>query len=475
MRSWTQRVFVLAAAMFCGTLFWAAESQAMPSFARQTGMNCNSCHIGFNPVPLFTRTGRIFSMRGYTRPNIREKMRNEGDTIEDLPQYGGEYLALNWNDFFAARLVTELVNGGKNNAGQKQDVVSNPLSRMAFFYTGPITDWLGLWTEIGYLGNNALNSVTTGLQGPTGLNFYAYDEYRLSAGFDLGPGTFFGMSFGNEHPDTVSQLNFPINYPDQWYYGQGGVGRSKNIANISFHGLVNDMFWLQLAFVTGAENNSWSNGSNQYAAFGYNHFRKTQNDLWFFAEYYGGQDFQSILTPTKNSYICPGTCPPGVTDSTLSITNTAGFTSQTVVGAPLEQVKDFNSYKLRVEWSAADLGPHTFWAGIAYNPMKENFVSGGKVERNVYGGLVRYFFKRTYGVELFWWDNAKYTYTTSAGLDRKVHTASNYGLQLYWVPAMNVSTNFVVRPHTQNAVFEDQTNLYQDKGSSYSLNIDFNF
>src|SRR3954465_3779364 len=103
----------LAAAGLVSPLpFLATESQAMPSFARQTGMNCNSCHIGTDNVPNFTRTGRMFAMRGYVRPYVRERLRHDGDTIEDMPQYGGDYLALNWNDFFAARLVSELVQGG---------------------------------------------------------------------------------------------------------------------------------------------------------------------------------------------------------------------------------------------------------------------------------------------------------------------------------------------------------------------------
>src|SRR3954468_15692603 len=84
--------------------FLATESQAMPSFARQTGMVCNSCHIGTDNVPNFTRTGRIFAMRGYTRPVGREKRRTDAQTIEGEPQYGGQYLSLNWTDFFAARL-----------------------------------------------------------------------------------------------------------------------------------------------------------------------------------------------------------------------------------------------------------------------------------------------------------------------------------------------------------------------------------
>src|SRR3954452_8186710 len=91
------------AALVCSLPFLATETQAMPSFARQTGMVCNSCHIGTDSVPNFTRTGRIFAMRGYTRPIIREKLRLEGQTLDNEPQYGGDYLSLNMLDFFAMR------------------------------------------------------------------------------------------------------------------------------------------------------------------------------------------------------------------------------------------------------------------------------------------------------------------------------------------------------------------------------------
>ena len=168
MRSFLSKTFWSVLAVFGALLLMPLQSDAMPSFARQTGMNCNSCHIGTDNVPNFTRTGRIFAMRGYTRPVVRERLRHDGTTVEDQPQYGGDYLSLNWNDFFSARLISEVLSQTTSTAGVKGDWTSRPLARMAFFYTGPITDWLGLWTEIGYLGNNSLNSVTTGSKAPSG-------------------------------------------------------------------------------------------------------------------------------------------------------------------------------------------------------------------------------------------------------------------------------------------------------------------
>jgi hypothetical protein len=451
------------------------DSQAMPSFARQTGMNCNSCHIGTDNVPNFTRTGRIFAMRGYVRPVVRERLRHDSDLVEDQPQYGGDYLALNWDDFFAARLISELVQGGKGNDGTKRDITSRPLARMAFFYTGPITDWLGLWTELGYLGNNSLNSVTSGRTGPTGLNFYAYDEYRLSTGMDLGPGSFIGMSIGNENPNVVTQWVFPAGLPDMWGNGQGGTGRFKEMMAISFHGLFMDRYWAQVAFATGDDNINWSNGSNQYVALAYNMFRTTRNDLWFALEIYRGKDSSTQMTQVKNSYICPGACPAGVTDSTLSITNTRGGTNGLIVGAPVVEIKDFNSYKLRVEHSVADRGPHSWIASAVLHGMKENHEDGGKLERTILGGYVRYFYQRTYGFYATMWKDLKYDYTTPAGVKRGTYQKLNYSITFLWNPAMNFSTHLVWTPRTQNRVFDDQKDLYQGKGSSYSLGFEYNF
>jgi hypothetical protein len=475
MRASWKRICATVVGLAGMLLLLPMESQAMPSFARQTGMNCNSCHIGTDNVPNFTRTGRIFAMRGYVRPVVRDRLRHDGDTIEDQPQYGGDYLALNWNDFFAARLISEMAQGGKNNNGTKQDWTSRPLARMAFFYTGPVTDWLGLWTEIGYLGNNSINSVTTGQTGPTGLNFYAYDEYRLSTGMDLAPGTFIGMSMGNELPNVVTQWVFPAGLPDMWSNGQGGTGRAKEIMALSFHGLFADRFWAQVGFVSGMDNINWSDGSNIFTTFAYNMFRETRNDLWFALETYSGRDAVTQMTQVKNSFICPGTCPPGVSDSSLSITNQRGGTNGIILGAPVVKVKDFKSYKLRVEHSVADRGPHSWVASAVYHWGKDNLDGGGEVERAIIGGYLRYFYKRTYGFYTTWWKDTKYNFTNAAGVRRGTYQKPNMSVVLLWNPAMNFSTHLLFTPRTQNRVFDDQRELYQGEGRAYSLGFEYNF
>ena len=54
--------FVVVAAGFL-TIGFAPEAQALPSFARQTGQPCGTCHTDF---PALTPYGRRFKLLGYT-------------------------------------------------------------------------------------------------------------------------------------------------------------------------------------------------------------------------------------------------------------------------------------------------------------------------------------------------------------------------------------------------------------------------
>ena len=473
----TVKRLLACSALFLGFQLGAStDAHAVAAFARQTGMNCNSCHIGtYNIVPNFTRTGRLFAMRGYQNPYVRERLHAAGDTANDNEQekYGGDYLALNWTDFFSARLISEIARGGEDASGKALDTRSSPINRMSLFFSGAITEWLGVWPEIGYLGNNSLRSVTPGRQNEqTGVNFFAYDEYRINASWDFGKNSFYGFSVGNEHPNVGPQFQYPLPLPDLWSNGQGGVGRSMDMANLSAFLFYDDRWYFQVAGVTGADNTNWSDGNNFYANVSYDWFRKTRNDLWLIAEYYAGNDFPSIMTRIKDSFLCPGNCPPGVTDQNLSISNTPG---DVILNAPVEHVRDFDSFRLSLEHSAADRGSHTWYAAATLLTMTQNFDSGAKVEDTQYGAYLRYFYQRTYGVELFVRDHLKYQYTTPAGLKRDTYTKPNYGITLLWYPAMNVDFWLSVSPRVQNIVFEDQRALYNDEASSYVLGLEFNF
>lgn len=456
-----------------GLLTSVNTAHAMPSFARQTGMPCTSCHVGTDPVPNFTRTGRLFAMHGYTTPVVRERMTYEGQAIQNEPQYGGEYLRLNWMDFFAARFVSDFVSTGHFNDGTTKPTTSKPLSRMALFFTGPITDWLGLWTEIGYLGNNDLSSVSDGHTGPTGLNLFAYDEYRLTATFNYGKDSFWGVAVGNEVPDVSSQFNFPVSLPRPWSFGQGVIGKSMDLASFTIHTLWHNRLWLQAGPVSGINNLNWSNGTDWWGSIGWDFFRKQSNDLWLVGMYLGGKDAPSMLTPEKDSFICPASCPSGVTDANFSITNTLGGAS--ITGAPLEQVDHFNSYKVQLESSVGDMGVNSWDAAIVVAGMDQDYKSGASASYTQLGLEARYFYKRTYGIDLYWSKYINYTYTSSTNQEIDTYGGDNYGVTFLWNPAMNFSVHVNWVPKTHNRVFKNQMNLYQNQGDSLDFGVEYSF
>jgi hypothetical protein len=107
--------------------------------------------------------------------------------------------------------------------------------------------------------------------------------------------------------------------------------------------------------------------------------------------------------------------------------------------------------------------------------MRQNFESGAKVEDTQVGAYLRYFYERTYGVELYVRDHLKYEYTTSDGVKRDTYTKPNYGITFLWYPAMNFDFWLRVQPRVQNITFADERELYSDKASSYVLGMEYNF
>ena len=56
-------VVALCAAMFAALVLVSEPAQALPSFARQTGQPCGTCHTDY---PGLTPFGRLFKLNGYT-------------------------------------------------------------------------------------------------------------------------------------------------------------------------------------------------------------------------------------------------------------------------------------------------------------------------------------------------------------------------------------------------------------------------
>ena len=64
---WIRRAWVFQ--LVLSLALAAPMAQAVPSFARQTGMACEACHTVF---PELTHFGRMFKANGYTLDNLKQ-------------------------------------------------------------------------------------------------------------------------------------------------------------------------------------------------------------------------------------------------------------------------------------------------------------------------------------------------------------------------------------------------------------------
>jgi hypothetical protein len=76
-----QRFIWICAAVFATFVLGAPDAHAVPSFARQTGLPCSSCHT---TIPELTQFGRLFKLNGYTITNLPQISDNGGPSKSGL-------------------------------------------------------------------------------------------------------------------------------------------------------------------------------------------------------------------------------------------------------------------------------------------------------------------------------------------------------------------------------------------------------
>jgi hypothetical protein len=117
--------------------FSAGRAFAIPSFARQTNLSCNSCHTGF---PKLNSFGRLFKLNAYTMTGIK--------AIEST---GNKNPSLKLASFMplSAMVQTSLSSIRTAEPGKKAFDTEFP-QQLSFFFAGEITPNLGTHIQITY-------------------------------------------------------------------------------------------------------------------------------------------------------------------------------------------------------------------------------------------------------------------------------------------------------------------------------------
>ncbi len=196
----SQRLSALILFLIGFQLLLPSQAYAVPSFARQTGMDCAACHTSF---PELTPFGREFKLNGYT---LGER--------QLLP--------------LAAMMQFSMTNvNKKSTAGQAYTQRQNDpmFDTMSIFVAGKITDWAGAFIQMTY-DNVAPDGTSTG-----SIVHHSHSDntdIRLASNADfLGRNLIFGVDLNNS--PTVQDV---WNSTPAWGYpfagskvaGIGGAG-----------------------------------------------------------------------------------------------------------------------------------------------------------------------------------------------------------------------------------------------------------
>ncbi len=118
---------------------------ALPSYARQTGLSCAACHTSF---PELTSFGRQFKLNGYTMAGMTTvDAKDDSDKIVRLKLLS--YLPL------SAMLQASFTNIAKDIPSQQNNSVEFP-QQLSLFYAGEITPHIGTFIQMTYDGQNVV-------------------------------------------------------------------------------------------------------------------------------------------------------------------------------------------------------------------------------------------------------------------------------------------------------------------------------
>src|SRR6202011_5091264 len=126
---------------------YSSAAQAVPSFARQTGMACSACHTIF---PELTPFGREFKLNGYVIDNLKQVKGITMDRRETLSLNSLPPLSVMLQVSYTHTAVA-LPDSAVSGALAKDGEVLFP-QQASIFYAGKIADNFGAFMQLTYNG-----------------------------------------------------------------------------------------------------------------------------------------------------------------------------------------------------------------------------------------------------------------------------------------------------------------------------------
>jgi hypothetical protein len=140
---WIRRAWIIQLLLTLGLA--TPMAQAVPSFARQTGMACEACHTVF---PELTHFGRMFKANGYTLDNLKQ--------VRDIDATKQEMLSLATLPPLAAMVqvseswLNSPLPDGTGGPGHSQTSTVGFPQQLSLFYAGKVAPHVGAMIQLTY-------------------------------------------------------------------------------------------------------------------------------------------------------------------------------------------------------------------------------------------------------------------------------------------------------------------------------------
>lgn len=412
------KVVVATAAL--GVFAASAASANVPSFMRQTGLTCNQCHMTWTPTPDMTFTGIKFRVNGYRTPWVSEKIEagEEG-------ALNGRRLALSLTGYFTYHMRSNLFQQSKPSSSpavvepEASPVASNPFSSLAWDWTGPITENVGIWTEW---------YSTQGSNGQLGnlLSLVRNDEFDVRMAWNPGDGGNIVSIFINNQTHTAN------------FFGAFGSGATTNQGQFIHMGVaawLKDRVALQLMVAPGSDNLDYER-MNYGFVLGLLPLNSDALYLVPTLSVLTGDDQTPMVSTTQLTTPWPGTL--------VTRDGIPGISAYRAGGTPYAatDLGDATRVLFDVRFGALDRGKLSFTSATGLSIQNETYSDGAKTDLVSFGTTWRVFYDRTYGINFGVNKRVKYDFTDAAGNVHEIPSDIAYSVLLVYRQAMNFAWEF---------------------------------
>jgi hypothetical protein len=374
----------------------------------------------WTPTPDMTFTGIKFRVNGYRTPWVTEKIEagEEG-------ALNGRRLALSLTGYFTFHMRSNLFQQSKPSSSpaspepEASPVASNPFSSLAWDWTGPITENVGIWTEW---------YSTQGSNGQVGnlLSLVRNDEYDVRMAFNPGDGGNIVSIFMNNQTHNANFFGA---------FNSGATSGQGQFIHMGVAAWLKDRVALQIAVAPGSDNLDYER-MNYGFVLGVLPLNSDALYLVPTLSVMTGDDMTPMVSTTALTTPWPGTV---VTRDGIT-----GISAYRAGGTPYaaSDLGDATRVLFDVRFGALDRGKLSFTSATGVSVQNETYSDGAKTEMVSFGTTWRVFYDRTYGINFGVNKRLTYDFTDAAGGVHSIPNDLAYSVLLVYRQAMNFAWEF---------------------------------